>query len=56
MKTLQEKIAELSLERQQAIHKRFEELKQMLLENKLCFPNTTDLVEEVDYLENENNI
>lgn len=56
MKTLQKKIAELPLDRQQAIQKRFEELRQMLLESKLYYPNTTDLVEELDYLESKNNI
>jgi|SanBayMetagenome_1026888.scaffolds.fasta_scaffold62985_3 hypothetical protein len=50
MKTLQEKIAELPLDRQQAIQKRFEKLRQMFLESKLYYPNTTE------DLESENNI
>jgi hypothetical protein len=56
MKTLQEKIAELPLDTQKAVQKRFKKLKQMFLESKIYYPNTTDLVEELDYLESENNI
>ena len=51
MKTLQQKLAEFSPESQAAIQKRFEELKQLFLEGKVIFPNTTDLLEELDYLD-----
>jgi hypothetical protein len=51
MKTLQQKLSELPIDMQQAIQKRFEELRQLFLEDRLRFPDTTDLVEELDYLD-----
>ena len=32
---------------------RFEELRQLFLKGKIYFPDTTDLVEELDYLESK---
>ena len=53
MKTLQQKLAEFSPEEQAAMKQRFEELRQLFLKGKIYFPDTTDLVEELDYLESK---